>query len=130
MVRTLITAVLLSLLSGCATTASEPAAAGANRAAGKISMAIGREVADFTITGTEAAEAPTGYDGTRYTVKTNDGATYKCEILEPSRLGKIATWGMGSGADAMCTSFASGSGSASKGDAGTCNALLRAAKKC
>lgn len=29
--------------------------------------------------------------------------------MEPSELGKIATWGMGCGASAMCTDFTKGS---------------------
>jgi hypothetical protein len=152
MFRVFLAATLLGLLAGCsvmstskspsqstATTAgttagtpaaSQPAAAASDKAAKKISMAIGREVADFTITNTEESDAPTGYNGTRYTVKTKDGSTYKCDILEPSGLGKIATWGMASGADAMCTDFTKGSPSAGKTNEASCNALLRAAGKC
>jgi hypothetical protein len=139
MFRSLIAATLLALVSACTTMTSQPgqsaqpaqpAASGTDKAAKKISMAIGREVSDFSITSTEASEAPTGYNGTRYTVKTKDGSTYKCDILEPSGLGKFATWGMATGADAMCTDFTKGSGSAGKTNEASCNALLRAAGKC
>ena len=93
-------------------------------------MAIGREVGNFKITNSQATEAPTGYNGTQYTVKTDDGATFKCEILEPSGLGQVASWGMASGADAMCTDFTRGSSDIGKTNNANCNALLRAAGKC
>lgn len=120
---------------------SAPAAAGvpvdekkpgavSDKAAKKISKAIGEEIGDFTVTGQEQTEAPTGYTGTRYTVRTNSGKTYKCDIMEPSKLGRIATLGMGSGADAMCTDFTKGSRDQGKTNQAACNALLRAAHKC
>ncbi|NJA08099.1 hypothetical protein ACQE3E_19340 [Methylomonas sp. MED-D] len=130
MVEKLLTVTLLSVLSGCATTANNAPAQGGNKAESKISMAIGREIGNFTITNSQATEAPTGYNGMQYTVKTNDGATFKCEILEPSGLGKFATWGMASGADAMCTDFTRGSSDIGKTNNANCNALLRAAGKC
>ncbi len=96
----------------------------------KISMAIGSEVGKFAVTGRKEVDAPFGYVGTEYSVKTNGGETYKCEILEPSGMGKIATWGMASGASAMCTNFTEGAKDRGKTNAASCNALLRAAKKC
>jgi len=130
MAQKLLTATLLLMLSGCATTANNPSAQGSNNAESKISMAIGREIGNFKITNTQATEAPAGYNGMQYTVKTNDGATFKCEILEPSGFGKFATWGMASGADAMCTDFTKGSSDIGKTNNASCNALLKAAGKC
>ncbi|MEQ1602349.1 MAG: hypothetical protein HOP04_15295 [Methylophilaceae bacterium] len=124
---------------GCATNASKTTSSSektstysedSNNARKKISMAIGREIDQFAITNQQEAEAPTGYNGTQYTVKTSDGATFKCEILEPSGLGKFATWGMASGASAMCTDFTKGSKNKGKTNQASCNDLLRAAGKC
>ncbi len=127
-------------LAGAAPKASSSgAAAGAEagtsvvvdeKAMKKISKSIGEEIGDFRVTKQEEVEAPTGYNGVQYTVQTNSGSKYKCEILEPSKLGKIATWGMGSGADAMCTDFTKGSQDKGKTNQASCNALLRAAGKC
>lgn len=118
----------LSLLSGCATTTT--ANNNSLQAEKKISMAIGREISNFKITNSQATDAPPGYNGMQYTVKTDDGATFKCEILEPSGFGKFATWGMASGASAMCTDFTKGSSDLGKTNSASCNALLRAAGKC
>ena len=101
-----------------------------DKALKKISKSIGEEIEHFRVTKQEEMEAPTGYNGVQYTVQTNSGSKYKCEILEPSKLGKIATWGMGSGADAMCTDFTKGSRDKGKTSQASCNALLRAAGKC
>lgn len=137
--------VLHGMLGGCATftgqaspatgsndKAEAPAVApaGNDRAANKISIAIGEEVRDFTITHQEGIDAPTGYDGTQYTVRTHAGKTYKCEILEPSGVGKLFTWGMASGAGAMCTDFTKGAKDKGKTNKASCNALLQAAGKC
>jgi len=135
MAQKLLTATLVLLISGCATTAnnsstSSTSAEASNKAEKKISMAIGREIGNFKISNSQATEAPTGYNGMQYTVKTDDGATFKCEILEPSGLGKVATWGMASGADAMCTDFTRGSNDIGKTNKASCNALLQAAGKC
>lgn len=117
---------------GCATNASNSSASNeaGSKAMKKISTAIGEEVGEFAITSQQEVEAPTGYDGTQYTVKTNSGKTYKCEILEMSGLGKVVTWGMGSGASAMCTDFTTGSKDKGKTNKAGCNALLQAAGKC
>ncbi|MDD5113121.1 MAG: hypothetical protein PHC94_03820 [Methylobacter sp.] len=130
MAQKLLTVTVLLMLSGCATTADNTSATGNNKVENKISMAIGREIGNFKITNSQATEAPAGYNGMQYTVKTNDGATFKCEILEPSGFGKVATWGMASGADAMCTDFTKGSSDMGKTNNASCNALLRAAGKC
>jgi len=130
MLQKLVTVTFFLILSGCATTASNTPAQGSNKAEGKISMAIGREMGNFKITHSQATEAPAGYNGMQYTVKTDDGATFKCEILEPSGFGKFATWGMASGADAMCTDFTKGSSDVGKTNKASCNALLQAAGKC
>lgn len=135
---------LCSVLSGCVTTGANPSASSEatnktekkpagddnSRAAKKISMAIGEEPSGFTIASQQPVEAPTGYNGTQYTVKTRSGKTYKCEILEPSGLGKAMTWGMASGAGAMCTDFTPGSKDKGKTNKASCNDLLRAAGKC
>ena len=101
-----------------------------DRAAKKISLAIGEEVGSFTVSHQEEAEAPTGYNGMEYTVHTGGGKTYKCKIMESSKVGKIFTLGMGSGADAMCTDFTKGSRDKGKTNAPSCNALLKASGKC
>lgn len=130
MAQKILAVALLLMFSGCATTANNTSAQGSNQAEKKISMAIGREIGNFKITNSQATEAPAGYNGMQYTVKTDDGATFKCEILEPSGFGKVATWGMASGADAMCTDFTKGSKDIGKINNASCNALLRAAGKC
>jgi hypothetical protein len=135
MEQKLFTIMLALFMSGCATTANmtssaTSSAAASSKAENKISMAIGREIGNFKITNSQPTDAPTGYNGTQYTVKTNDGSTYKCEILEPSGLGQVATWGMASGADAMCTDFTQGSSNVGKTNKASCNALLQAAGKC
>lgn len=137
----LLAAPLAGLLCACAAstggaTASAPAPSSSaaaddgGKAEKKISMAIGREVGKFSVTARQEVEAPAGYVGTQYTVKTTAGETYKCEILEPSGLGRIATWGMASGASAMCTNFTEGSKDRGKTNKASCNDLLRAAGKC
>jgi zona occludens toxin (predicted ATPase) len=101
-----------------------------SKAEKKISMAIGQELGDFTIADQQKVDAPAGYDGTQYTVKTKTGKTFKCEILEASGFGKAMTFGMATGAGAMCTDFTKGSKDAGKTNKASCNALLQAAGKC
>ncbi len=114
-----------------ASIAAGSAIAVGDKAMRKMSMAIGRETDQFIVTRQEPmAASPTGMKGTEYTVSTRDGSTYKCQILEPSKLGRIATLGMASGADALCTDFTKGAASQGKTNQANCNALLRAAKKC
>lgn len=96
----------------------------------KLSMGIGEEVEDFTVTAQQ--EVQTGaYYTTEYTVLTNDGRKYKCEIMESSKFAKVMSWGMGSGgSSAMCTDFTKGSKDKGKINQASCNPLLRAAGKC
>jgi hypothetical protein len=110
----------------------EPVAAVAisDKAAKKISMAIGEETDRFVVTRQEDVDASAGMKGTEYTVRTNGGKTYKCQILEPSGLGKLVTFGTAGGADALCTDFTKGSRDQGKTNQANCNALLRAAHKC
>lgn len=73
----MILAVCLSLSSvfyGCATTENKPSSGNMekevsstdnSKAEKKISMAIGQEIGDFSITNRQEIEAPTGYDGTQ-----------------------------------------------------------------
>ena len=137
-----VSAILIALiLSGCSTSSNgvtSTSSANVNTekkttsqdnstAQKKISMAIGQEISEFTITSQLKIDAPAGYDGTQYSVKTNNGKSYKCEILEMSGFGKAMTWGMGTGASAMCTDFTKGSADAGKTNKASCNALLKAA---
>lgn len=96
----------------------------------KISMAIGEETDHFVVTKQEDVDSSAGMKGTEYTVKTGDGKTYKCQIFEPSRLGKLVSFGTAAGADALCTDFTRGSPSQGTTNQANCNALLRAAHKC
>ena len=137
-----ITAVLIlplaSLVFGCASNPNTTGGASPTadsredegKAATKISMSIGEETKNFSITDKQSVDAPTGYNGTQYTVKTRTGKTFKCEILEPSGFGRAMTWGMASGASAMCADFTPGSKSQGKTNQASCNALLKAAGKC
>ena len=100
------------------------------KVARKISMAIGEESANFVVTAQDSVDASVGMKGTDYTVRTNSGKTFKCQILEPSRLGKIVTFGTVGSADALCTDFTKGSKDRGKTNQASCNALLRAARKC
>lgn len=125
-------------MTGCATiksnsepaAANPPAEADKNRVAKKLAFAIGREVGDFTITAQQEAEAPGGYNRTDYKLKTNDGANYQCYILEPSGFGKVMTWGMASGTDAVCNEISGSAKNSDKPLNKNCNDLQRAAKKC
>jgi hypothetical protein len=112
-------------------TAAEPAAVSVSgKTAKKISTAIGEEVEDFVVTKQEEIEAPTGFKGIEYTVETNGGKKFKCEVLEPSKAGRIMSYGMSTGGDAMCTDFTKGSKGKGKANQASCSALLRAAGKC
>ncbi len=130
---------LSSVFYGCATNAGSAGAVSTNATASredsskaekKISMAIGEEVGGFTITDQQKVDAPAGFDGTQYSVNTKAGKTFKCEIMEPSGFGKAISFGMTSGAGAMCTDFTKGSKEQGKTNQASCNALLRAAGNC
>ncbi|KAF1708664.1 hypothetical protein [Pseudoxanthomonas sacheonensis] len=101
-----------------------------DKAAKKISMAIGEDTDRFVVTKQEDVESSVGMKGTEYTVRTNGGRTYKCQVLEPSKLGKLVSFGTAGGADALCTDFTKGSRDQGKTNQANCNALLRAAHKC
>ncbi|QND79589.1 hypothetical protein H4W19_14745 [Pseudoxanthomonas mexicana] len=101
-----------------------------DKAARKISMAIGEDTDRFVVTKQEDVESSAGTKGTEYTVRTDGGRTYKCQVLEPSRLGKLISFGTAGGADALCTDFTKGSPDRGKTNQANCNALLRAAHKC
>ena len=118
-----------SAQTGSSAGAAKPAADN-SKAEKKISMAIGQEVGGFSITEQQKTDAPAGYDGTQYTVKTKAGKTFKCDILEPSGFGKAISFGMTSGVNAMCTDFTKGSADQGKTNKASCNALLKAAGKC
>lgn len=111
-------------------TESGAAIAIGDKAAKKISMAIGEETDRFVVTRQEDVESSVGMKGTEYTVRTDGGKTYKCQILEPSKLGKLVSFGTAGGADALCTDFTKGSRDQGKTNQANCNALLRAAHKC
>jgi len=115
--------------AGAKPKSSTPIAVG-DKVAKKISSAIGVEPAQFVVTGQEPVEAGAGQKATEYTVLTNGGKTYKCQIFEASRLGKIATFGTAGSSDALCTDFTKGSRDQGKTNQASCNALLRAAHKC
>ena len=101
-----------------------------DKARKKISMAIGEDTARFVVTKQEDVEASFGMKGTEYTVRTDGGKTFKCQVLEPSKLGKLVSFGTAGGADALCTDFTRGSRDQGKTNQASCNALLRAAHKC
>ncbi len=109
---------------------SAAAIAISDKAARKISMAIGEDTDRFVVTQHEDVEAAAGMQGTEYTVRTDGGRTFKCQILEPSKLGRIVTFGTAGGSDALCTDFTKGSKDQGKTNQASCNALLRAAHRC
>lgn len=116
---------------GASSTGSTSAASDAgNKAEQKISMAIGQEVGTFSIASQQAIESPGAMNATQYTVKTKAGKTFKCDIFEPSGFGKVMSFGMISGTNAVCTDFTAGSADQGKTNKASCNALLKAAGKC
>jgi hypothetical protein len=128
-----VSAISLVLLSaGCASNASNSSSANVDtsKAEQKISMAIGQEVGQFSITGQQKIDAPMGQNGAQYAVQTKAGKSYKCDIYEPSGFGNVVMWGGAVGSSAMCTDFTKGSADAGKTNAASCNALLKAAGRC
>ncbi len=61
-----------------------------DKAARKISLALGQEINDFIVTGQEDVESAAGTKATQYTVRTSGGKNYKCQIIEPSRAGSYS----------------------------------------
>lgn len=120
--------------SGTGSASSAGSASAANDANGraeqKISMAIAQEVGTFNITSQQAIESPGAMNATQYTVKTKAGKTFKCDIFEPSGFGKVMSFGMISGTNAVCTDFTAGSKDQGKTNQASCNAVLKAAGKC
>ncbi|TCZ78987.1 hypothetical protein [Lysobacter sp. N42] len=97
----------------------------------KISMAIGEEVGDFAVTAQQEIQSSAGMKAMEYTVATDAGKKYKCEIFEQSKFGRVMSWGMASGGSAaVCTDFTKGSRDKGKVNQASCNGLLRAAGKC
>ena len=123
---------LCGIFYGCATNTSSSASAtdSGTKAEQKISMAIGQEVGTFSIAGQKTIESPGAMDATQYTVKTKAGKTFKCDIFEPSGFGKVMSFGMISGSSAVCTDFTVGAADQGKTNKASCNALLKAARKC
>lgn len=123
---------IAGLCSGCAATSTEKTTtADMTQVQTKIGFAIGRETGSFSIIDQRAAEAPGGYNRTDYAVSTTEGTKYNCYILEPSGFGKVMSFGMTSGTDAVCSMMNAGSvtGTATQTNP-ACNSLLKAAGKC
>ena len=129
--RSLLLSILIPLMaSACSTPRSTPVASDTAKAEKKIAFALGQEPGTFTITSQSAGEAPGGTIRTDYIVSTAKGARYACYIMEPSGFGKVMSWGMASGSDAVCNATSSGGKPAPKSNNAGCNDLLRAAGKC
>lgn len=115
----------LLVLCGCATTVTQQ---GIEQ---RTSQAIGREVGTFTITDQQKEEGSNGR--INYRVRTREGASYSCYMYSPSQFTKAMTFGQTPQSDAICTAMAGqgGGGAATAAPApASCNALLRAAKRC
>ena len=119
------------LLSGCAATGVSQ-----DKLEQRTSMAIGRDVGSFTISGQQMESG--GGGRLNYDAKTPDGTVYKCYVIEGSGLQKMMSFGMVPfTSDAICTKFGrepntSSSKAAPKQPTANvgCNALLKAAGKC
>lgn len=112
-------AAVVLLLSACAATIDQ---GGIDQ---RTSLAIGREVGSFTIS--DRSEESGGR--INYTVKTKDGAVYKCYLYSPTGFQRAMTLGMTPNSDALCTRFGT-SGAPAPAPSGACNALLKAAGRC
>lgn len=121
----------LIIISGCAATIDQ---GGLEQ---RTAQAIGRTVGEFTIS--DRSEETGGR--INYTVKTADGATYRCYLYGATGLQKAVSFGQIPHSDAVCTAMLSGkqsnggqapgaTGAAPRGAGGQCNALLRAAGRC
>lgn len=115
----------LLVLCGCGTTVTQQ---GIEQ---RTSQAIGREVGTFTISDQQKEEGSNGR--INYRVRTREGASYSCYMYSPSQFTKAMTFGQTPQSDAICTAMAGqgGGGAATAAPApASCNALLRAAKRC
>ncbi len=129
--RPLLLCILLPLIAaGCSTPRSGPVASNNAKAEKKIAIALGQEPGSITITSQSEGEAPGGSVRTDYVVSTSKGSKYACYIMEPSGFGKVMSWGMLSGSDAVCNEMAAGSRPVAKSNKAGCNDLMRAAGKC
>lgn len=109
---------VLATLGGCATTIDD---SGIEQ---RTASAVGRPVGSFTIS--DRSEESGGR--INYTVKTREGATYRCYLYSPTTFVKVMTFGQTPNSDAICSAM--GRGGAGAAPAPTCNALLKAAGKC
>lgn len=119
----------MMFLTGCAATIDQ---GGLEQRTGQ---AIGRSAGQFTI-GDRTEE--TG-GRINYTVKTRDGAHYRCYLYGATGFQKAMSFGQIPHSDAVCTAMVGGQGRASPqapaaagqaGSSGACNVLLRAAGRC
>lgn len=113
------TLALLAALGGCATTIDD------NGIEQRTASAVGRPVGSFTIS--DRSEESGGR--INYTVKTRDGANYRCYLYSPTTFVKVMSFGQTPNSDAICSAMGRG-GAAGAAPAPTCNALLKAAGKC
>ncbi|MES2946422.1 MAG: hypothetical protein V4772_26440 [Pseudomonadota bacterium] len=117
-----IAAVLLALaVSGCAATI------GQDGLAQRTSLAIGREVGSFTI----SDQRPDTGGRIDYSVKTKDGAQYRCYMYSATGFQSVMSFGQIPHSDAICTKMGPGAAPAEAAKTpSTCNALLKAAGRC
>jgi hypothetical protein len=124
-------ATALALLTGCAATIDQD---GLEQ---RTAQAIGRSVGQFAIN--DRSEEAGGR--INYTVRTRDGATYRCYLYGATGLQKAMSFGQTPHSDAICIAMAGGKGGSGnqkpaatgedgRGAGGDCNALLRAAGRC
>ena len=121
---------MLAVLGGCAATIDQ---AGLEQ---RTAQAIGRSPAQFMIS--ERSEETGGR--INYTVNTRDGVSYRCYLYGATGLQRAVTFGQTPHSDAICTASAAGQptpqrpqdaqGSRGQSGAESCNALLRAARRC
>lgn len=105
-------------LAGCAATIDQ------DGLAQRTASAVGRPVGSFTISDT--SEETGGR--INYTVRTRDGATYRCYLYGATTFQRVMTFGQMPHSDAICSAM--GRGGAAAPTPATCNALLKTAGKC
>lgn len=89
----------------------------------RTASAVGRPVGSFTISDT--SEEVGGR--INYTVRTRDGATYRCYLYGATTFQRVMTFGQTPHSDAICSAMGRG---AATPPPSTCSALLKAAGKC